>query len=210
MEEPVAIEVPGGPRLEGRLAVVEPARGGLVICHPHPLYGGDMDNPVVVRATEVAREAGLAALRLNFRGVGASQGTHDEGRGEQEDVKAALALLASRLPGGRPVGLAGYSFGAWVVACVAAGAAAKPGLVLIAPPIGMFGFDALEGYGEAVLLAAGTRDPYCSVDDLERLAKRLTRPAVEVIEGADHFFFGKLYPLGEAIRGWITRWLAGP
>jgi alpha/beta superfamily hydrolase len=74
----------------------------------------------------------------------------------------------------------------------------------------MFGFDALEGYGEAVLLAAGSRDPYCSVDDLERLAKRLARPAVEVIEGADHFFFGKLYPLGEAIRGWITRWLAGP
>jgi hypothetical protein len=169
-----------------------------------------MDNPVVVRAAEVAREAGLATLRLNFRGVGASQGAHDEGRGEQEDVKAALALLASRLPGGRPAALAGYSFGAWVVACVAAGAAAKPGLVLIAPPIGMFGFDALEGYGEAVLLAAGTRDPYCSVDDLERLAKRLTRPAVEVIEGADHFFFGKLYPLGEAIRGWITRWLAGP
>ncbi len=210
MEESVAIEAPGGVRLEARLAVVEPAQGGLVLCHPHPLYGGDMDNPVVVRAAEVAREAGLATLRLNFRGVGASQGAHDEGRGEQEDVKAALALLASRLPGGRPVALAGYSFGAWVVACVAAGAAAKPGLVLIAPPIGRFGFDGLAGYGEAVLLAAGTRDPYCSVDDLERLAKRLTRPAVEVIEGADHFFFGKLYPLGEAIRGWITRWLAGP
>ncbi len=209
MEEPVAIEVPGGPRLEGKLAVVEPARGGLVICHPHPLYGGDMDNPVVVRAAEVAEEAGLATLRFNFRGVGASRGAHDQGRGEQEDVKAALALLADRLPGGRPVALAGYSFGAWVVAGVAA-ASAPPGLILIAPPLGMFGFDALEGYGESVLLAAGSRDPYCSVDDLERLAKRLTRPTVEVIEEADHFFFGKLYPLGEAIRGWISRWPARP
>ena len=210
MEQAVAIQVPDGPALEGQLGLVPEPRGGLVICHPHPLYGGDMDNPVVVRAAEVAREAGLATLRFNFRGVGASQGTHDQGQGEQEDVQAALALLARRLPAGRPVALAGYSFGAWVVARVAATAPAPPGLVLLAPPLGMFGFDALEGYGEAVLMVAGTRDPYCSVDDLERLAKRLPRPTVEVVEGADHFFFGKLYPLGEAIRGWISRWLAGP
>lgn len=100
MEERVTVEVEGGPRLEARLALVDPGRGGLVLCHPHPLYGGDMDNPVVVRAAEVAREAGLGTLRFNFRGVGASEGSHDNGRGEQDDVRAALATLRARLDRG--------------------------------------------------------------------------------------------------------------
>ena len=104
MEERVTVEVEGGPRLEARLGLVDPGRGGLVLCHPHPLYGGDMDNPVVVRAAEVAREAGLATLRFNFRGVGASEGSHDKGRGEQDDVRAALATLRARLAAGSPWG----------------------------------------------------------------------------------------------------------
>ncbi len=207
-EEPVAIQVPRGPTLEGRLGLVPEPRGGLIVCHPHPLYGGDMENQVVVRAVEVAQEAGLATLRFNFRGVGASQGSHDQGRGEQEDVRAAMALLSGRLARGTPAGLAGYSFGAWVVAQVAAAAAQSTALALVAPPLGMFGFDFLEGYPGRVLLVAGTRDEYCSTSDLERLAKRLAVPVTRVIEGADHFFFGKLYPLGEAIRGWLSDWLA--
>lgn len=207
MREDVTIQVPGGPALEGRLGLVPGPRGGLIVCHPHPLYGGDMENPVVVRAAEVAQEAGLATLRFNFRGVGGSQGAHDEGRGEQEDVGAALALLSGRLGRGTPVGLAGYSFGAWVVAQMAAAAAQPTALALIAPPLRMFGFDFLEGYQGDVLLVAGTRDEYCSTGDLGRLAKRLAAPAARVIEDADHFFFGKLYPLGEAVRGWIGGWV---
>ncbi|MGH7350736.1 MAG: alpha/beta hydrolase, partial [Candidatus Rokuibacteriota bacterium] len=84
MEEPLIVHVPDGPALEARLAPVSTPRGGFVICHPHPLHGGDMDNPVVIRAAEVARAAGHATLRFNFRGAGASQGTHDKGRGEQD------------------------------------------------------------------------------------------------------------------------------
>ena len=120
METPIEVDVRHGTRLEALLALPESPRAGLVVCHPHPLYGGDMHNPVVVRASEVAQGLGLATLRFNFRGVGASTGVHDEGKGEQDDVLAALDMLAARLPAGRQVGLAGYSFGSWVSARVVA------------------------------------------------------------------------------------------
>src|SRR5947199_422566 len=109
-ERPAAVAVARDIVLEGRLAVPAGARAGVVICHPHPLYGGDMDNPVVVRVAEVCRELGLATLRFNFRGVGASTGRHGEGRDERHDVVGALAHLASVLPAGVPLVLAAYSF----------------------------------------------------------------------------------------------------
>jgi alpha/beta superfamily hydrolase len=160
-----------------------------------------MDNPVVIRAAEVVRAAGYATLRFNFRGVGASTGLHDQGVGEQDDVRAAVAILAGRLPPGSPVGVIGYSFGAW-----AAARAMRPGdapLALIAPPLSMLDFQALPPLTGPTLLVAGTRDPHCPVDALHRLA-RITGADERVIEGADHFFFGKLYPLGEAIRAWVA------
>ena len=103
----MAVDVRDGPRLEARLARPEAPKAGLVICHPHPLYGGDMDNPVVVKVAELAQGAGMATLRFNFRGVGASGGVHGGGEGERDDVAAALAMLAGRLPAESPIGLAG-------------------------------------------------------------------------------------------------------
>jgi alpha/beta superfamily hydrolase len=200
-DEPIVVRVAGGPSLEARLGSVEAARGGFVICHPHPLYGGDMDNPVVLRAAEVTQAAGYATLRFNFRGAGASEGVHDKGRGEQDDVKAAMGALASRLPAASPVGVIGYSFGAWTAA-----RATRPGdaaLGLIAPPIGMFDFAFLPPAAGRVLLVAGTRDTYCPVEALHRLAESAGAEE-RLIEGADHFFFGKLYPLGEAIGAWVA------
>ncbi len=200
-EEAVVVQVPGGPALEGALGAVSTARGGFVLCHPHPLYGGDMDNPVVIRAAEVCRQAGYATLRFNFRGVGGSTGSHDKGEGEQDDIRAAGATLASRVPPGRPVGVIGYSFGAWTAA-----RAMRPGdapLGLIAPPLGMFDFERLGRDGGRLLVVAGTRDPYCPLEALHRLA-RATGAEERVIEGADHFFFGKLFPLGEAIEAWLA------
>jgi uncharacterized protein len=208
LEQQITVEVEGGPRLDARLGVVHPVRGGLVVCHPHPLYGGDMDNPVVIRAAEVAREAGLSTLRFNFRGVGASEGAHDKGRGEQDDVRAALATLRTRVEGG-PIGLAGYSFGAWVSSRVAGPGGGLTALGLIAPPLSMFGgFEALDFAGLRLLVAAGTRDPYCPLPDLDRFAAALPDGAVARIEGADHFFFGKLFPLGEVVRRWAAAWAA--
>jgi pimeloyl-ACP methyl ester carboxylesterase len=130
----VEVDVRDGFRLEALLSLPESPRGALVICHPHPLYGGDMHNPVVVRVAEVAQGLGLATLRFNFRGVGISGGVHGGGEGEQDDVTAALKLLAGRLPADRPTGLAGYSFGGWVSARVAAAMPALPALALVAPP----------------------------------------------------------------------------
>lgn len=201
MEEPTVVRVSGGPVLEARVSLVDDAVGGFVLCHPHPLYGGDMDNPVVVRAAEVAQAAGYATLRFNFRGVGGSEGVHDKGQGEQDDVRAAMTTLAARLPAGRLLGAIGYSFGAH-----AAARASRPGpapLALIAPPLGMYDWSFLERGGGPVLLTAGTRDGYCPVEALHRLAQA-TGSIERLIEGADHFFFGKLYPLGEAIEAWLA------
>jgi len=209
MEEELSLASAGAARLVARLGLVEDACGGLVICHPHPLYGGDMDNPVVVRAAEVAREARLSTLRFNFRGVGGSTGSHGAGDAEVADARAALAALAPRLAPKRPLGLAGYSFGAWVAARVATEERGLGGLGLIAPPLAMLDWSGLDGGGGAVLLVAGSRDTYCPVGELDRLAARFPGAERVVIDGADHFLFGKLLPLGEAISGWIGRWSGG-
>lgn len=209
MEENLTLDVPGGPELEARLGVSANALGGLVICHPHPLYGGDMENPVVTRVAEVASESGLATLRFNFRGVGRSTGTHAHGEGEQDDLKAAMSALRSRLPEGGPLGVAGYSFGAWVAARVAGSAIPMAALCLIAPPLNMLDFGRIGAQDVNVLLVSGTRDPYCPQRDLVALAARLPAARVDAVEDADHFFFGKLFPLGEAIRTWSRRWAGG-
>ena len=203
MEEALTIRVPDGPALAARLAPVANPRGGFVVCHPHPLYGGDMDNPVVIRAAEVAQATGYTTLRFNFRGAGASEGTHDKGRGEQEDVRAAMTALATHLPAGGQVGVIGYSFGAAMAARAARPAVPQAPLVLIAPPLGMSDFDFLQTSPGRLLLLAGTADSYCPVEALHRLAA-ITSAEERIVEGADHFFFGKLYPLGEAIGAWLA------
>lgn len=197
-----------GVTLEARLAVPSAPQAGVVACHPHPLYGGDMDNPVVVRVTEVCGELGFATLRFNFRGVGRSTGTHGEGRAETSDVEAALAHLRSVLASGQPLALAGYSFGAVVAARAAGGGSASSslaGLALIAPPLGLTGeepFVGLAGFPKPLLIAAGSQDEYCPRPALEALAQRLPGVVPQIIEGANHFFFGKLYPLGQAVAVW--------
>ena len=203
-ERRVTLAVAEGIALEGRLAVPEGAAAGVALCHPHPLYGGDMENPVVVRVAEVCQEARLATLRFNFRGVGASTGGHDEGRGEQDDLRAALAHLEGALPAGARIGAVGYSFGATVTARVA-GATPLAGVALIAPPLAIRGLDHLgdlAALGGPVLIVAGTADQYCPADALARLAQTLPKAIVRTVDGADHFFFGKLYPLGEIVGTW--------
>jgi len=161
---------------------------------------------VVVRAAEVAREEGVGTLRFNFRGVGGSTGVHARGEGEQEDLRAAMALLRSHLAPDGPFGLLGYSFGAWITACVAGSESTLTALGLIAPPLAMLDFGTLPALG--VLLVAGTRDAYCPVPALEEVAGRTKAARVVIVQGADHFFFGKLFPVGEAVRDWVRGWAA--
>jgi hypothetical protein len=177
----------------------------VVVCHPHPLYGGDMDNPVVVRMGEACGALGLVALRFNFRGVGRSSGVHANGTAEQLDVEAGLARLTSLVGSDHPIALAGYSFGAAVVADVAPRHAELAGVALVAPPLARIEpgrFAPLERLGPRLLVVAGTSDEICPADALARLADTLPRATVHHIEGANHFFFGKLFPLGEAVSAW--------
>jgi alpha/beta superfamily hydrolase len=200
-----------GIALEARLAIPPTPRGGAVICHPHPLYGGDMDNPVVVRLAEILAGLGLATLRFNFRGTGGSKGAHDHGVGEQQDVEAALARLASAAGPGRPLILAGYSFGAAMTGAVAAGHPELAAVVLVAPPLARLDpahFAGLDGFADRVLVVAGSSDEICPADGLARLHTTLPRAHFASIDTANHFFFGKLYPLGETVTAWTRTLLS--
>jgi alpha/beta superfamily hydrolase len=202
-----------GVTLEARLGAPPTPHGGVVMCHPHPLYGGDMDNPVVVRLVEVCSDLGLATIRFNFRGTGQSTGVHGRGADEQHDVEAARTRLASLVGSGRPLVLAGYSFGAAVVADVASGHAELAGVVLVAPPLARLDpkrLTGLERFGEHLLVIAGSKDEICPAEGLARLRETTPRATFHVIDGANHFFFGKLYPLGEALAAWARRMLFRP
>ncbi len=213
-ERSVNVMTGDGPVLEARLAVPASPIAGVVVCHPHPLYGGDMDNPVVVRVGEVCAEMGLATLRFNFRGVGGSTGSHGGGLDEQRDVEAALESLRSALGPGPRLAVAGYSFGATVAARLVAQGPKEPvaALALIAPPVAATGEAPFLGLSTAavpVLIVAGSQDDYCPGPALQAIAGRLPRADVHVIEGANHFFFGKLFPLGQRIAAWAGQLEAG-
>src|SRR3989442_3668137 len=201
-EQPLTVTVGGDLSLEARLALPASPKAGVVICHPHPLYGGDMDNPVVVRVQEVCADLDLATLRFNFRGVGGSGGSHGGGVGELEDAAAALDALEKAMGGGL-LAIAGYSFGARGAALLGCPDARLGGLVLIAPPLAMYDFGCFEGRRHLrALMVAATPDPYCPPAAFARLSAPFPLAATAAIDGADHFFFGKLYPLGQAVAEW--------
>ena len=207
-ETPATLTTADGVTLEARLGAPSAPKGGVVICHPHPLYGGDMDNPVVVRLAEVFGELGLTTICFNFRGTGQSTGTHGNGVDEQQDVEAARIRVTSLVGAERPVVLAGYSFGAAVVAEVAAKHPELAGVVLVAPPLARVDpkrFAGLAPFGSRVLVIAGTVDEICPTDALARLSESAPQATIQLIDGANHFFFGKLYPLGQAATSWAQR-----
>jgi hypothetical protein len=162
-----------------------------------------MDSGVVTRATAACAGRKLATLRFNFRGVGASTGEHGGGKGEQDDVRAALADLRGRLPPGAPVALAGYSFGAAVAAAVAEHTEVS-GLALIAPPLRLGSLAPPEAVTGPILIVVGAEDQYCPATALEPIRDAVPQASIMVIEGADHFFLGSLDALAEAVGGWAA------
>ena len=182
--------VTGGLRLEGRLSLPDGATAGAVICHPHPQYGGTMENNVVLAVAAALQSLGMATLRFNFRGVGASEGRHEGGAGEVTDAAAAVAFL--RAAGVHEITLVGYSFGAAVAArAVGDDATLASRLVLVAPPLTFVSLDALAHCPLPKLLIAGEHDAYCPLTALREAAGRLPAPTTVVtIPAADHFFFG--------------------
>ena len=184
----------GQMRLEGLFAAAGGTRGA-VISHPHSLMGGDMWNPVVVTVAQALFASGISTLRFNFRGVGGSGGSFDEGRGEQEDLLSAIAFLEDR--GLKEILPAGYSFGAWVTAGVLGRRALAPAL-FVAPPIELFPFDMETLQGRVGLIVCGDRDPYCPADGVRIMAAALSC-RLEFIPGADHFLLSREMDLADRI-----------
>ena len=170
-----------------------------VVCHPHPLFGGTMHNKVVFRAARTSREAGLPTLRFNFCGVEKSQGTHEKGIGEREDVRAALTYLGGRYPG-LPVCVMGFSFGAWVGLRVGAEDARVAALVGMGLPTIDSDFDYLRGETKPKLIIQGTRDRYGRREDVQAVFDSLAElKKIYWVEGADHFFTGRLEEVQSAL-----------
>jgi hypothetical protein len=175
-----------------------------LVCHPHPLYGGTMHNKVVFRAAKAALLSGLPTLRFNFRGTGKSTGTFTGGEGEREDVRAALDYLASHFPG-LPVCLMGFSFGSWVGLAVGATDARVSTLVGLGVPVGSLDFDFLCDVRKPKLLLQGTRDEFGLVAQISELYRSLAEPKqIHWVEGADHFFAGKLDEVQEVLQQFLT------
>jgi hypothetical protein len=180
------------------------ARATAVVAHPHPLFGGTMDNKVVTTLARAFHAAGAEVWRFNFRGVGKSEGTHDEGRGETDDL-IAVAQHALAEGASRPLWLAGFSFGG-AVALAASERLEVAEMVLVAPA-----FSRLAHWPHA---ATGGRPPAATLlihgaqDDTVPLAESLAwaaarGQAVSVVPGADHFFHGRLHLVRELVARWV-------
>jgi alpha/beta superfamily hydrolase len=172
---------------------------GLVLCHPHPLHGGDMENNVIRALAGAFTAAGFAVLRFNFRGVGKSTGRYAEGVGEQGDAKAALTWMATQ-PGvdTARLFLAGYSFGARVTLAVAAVDSRVAGFIVIAPPLLRGEWPTLESNRGPKIFLCGDRDPSAPPDVLASMVKNIDEPKrLAIFSDADHFFVGQEHALAQ-------------
>jgi len=164
----------------------------VIVCHPHPLYGGSMSANVVFGICQALAESSIAALRFNFRGVGKSEGEFGGGIAEQEDVKAALDfVLSTENIDQNKIGLAGYSFGGGVALPVAVGDERVKMLALISPALLDSGWEQLKGYARPKFIIIGENDDVIAQPRLRELAGKIPEPKqFEIIAGADHFWAG--------------------
>lgn len=164
-----------------------------ILCHPHPLYGGNMHNNVTSAMADGLLERGLVCLRFNFRGTGGSQGTHGEGVAEVDDVKAALDYIQQvEEVDPQKIVLTGYSFGCHVALRAASEDPRSGRLIGVSPPVDMYDFSFLYQETRPKLLMAGNRDFVCSEKGFQDLVEAIPEPKKGVIlDGVDHFHFGR-------------------
>ncbi len=208
------LDGPAG-RLEALLnAGAENATHAAVVCHPHPLFGGTLHNKVVFHTMKALNGFGFPVLRFNFRGTGLSHGQHDQGNGEVEDVRTALNWLDAEFH--LPLVFAGFSFGAAVglrAACSDERVQALIGVGVPAIPVAAhtetprtYTFDFLRDCDRPKLFVSGARDQFGPRAKLEALVTSAAEPKkLIVIDGADHFFEGRLRELRETIEGWVRQ-----
>jgi alpha/beta superfamily hydrolase len=175
---------------------------GVVVAHPHPLYGGNMMNNVVEALCHAYNECGYSSLRFNFRGVGQSGGSYDNGDGEQEDLKAAVRYLADA--GIEDIDLAGYSFGSWVIARGVKSYGKINRIVLVSPPVDLFDYSSICDVREIELVIAGSEDKVADLKSIEKIMPLWNPDAVlKVIDGADHFYWGNSDDLRNIIQEFL-------
>lgn len=195
--------------LEGVLAIPEGAGPfpAVIVCHPHPLYGGSMDNNVVYSLSETLTQASLASFKFNFRGVGGSQGEFGQGIGEQEDVEAAISFINTvKKVDSKRIGLAGYSAGAGFALPVGLNDVRIKALAAVSPPLPMFDFDFLKSCPKPKLLISGSRDNFTPADQFFEFCQSLPEPKeYESIEGADHFWGGYESSLAAKVTAFFTK-----
>ena len=188
--------------IEGLLCIQEGEKG-VVVTHPHPLYGGTMYNQVVKTLVEVYQNKAFSTLRFNFRGVEGSEGNYDEGKGEQEDVRSALKYVYER--GKRDVDLTGYSFGAWVNAKINDSHSLCNRIVMISPPVAFLDFTFLSYNPKIRFVVVGGKDNIAPADKITNVINTWNPKAhFEVIEGADHFYTGKIDSLKSILSRFIS------
>jgi uncharacterized protein len=192
-------------RLEAMLWTVASANPDFValVCHPHPLFGGTMHNKVVFQAAKALHRRGIPVLRFNFRGTGQSEGEHDKGRGERDDVRAGLDFLSAEFPG-RPILLAGFSFGSWVGLAVGCEDERVLDLIGLGIPVNSVSLSYLRECAKPKLLIQGGNDQFGSLQNVNELFDALPEPKkLAIVEDADHFFAGKLDQVTAAIGAWL-------
>lgn len=176
-----------------------------VVCHPHPLYAGTMHNKVVFQTAKALHARGATVLRFNFRGVERSEGEHDRGVGEQDDVRAAIDYLAAEFPAS-PVLLAGFSFGSSVGLRVGCRDDRVKRLIGLGLPVDNVDMSFLRACAKPKLIIQGGNDQYGSRATLESLFATLPKPKqLAIVEGADHFFAGQLDKVAAAIDAWLGK-----
>ncbi len=175
----------------------------VVICHPHPLYGGRMDNPVVTTISNAFVEKGYASLRFNFRGAGGSTGSFDDGTGEQDDVRAAVSLLVEE--GYENITLAGYSFGARINAEVVSKGLNVEDHIMVSPPVAFMSFDDISSLPSTGLIVSGDQDEYAPTDLINAQIKRWEiAPRYEIIKNCDHFYSEGLGELEKILQSYLS------
>ncbi len=181
-----------------------------VVCHPHPLFGGTMHNKVVYQTAKTIHRFGLPVVRFNFRGVGLSEGTHDKGLGEKDDVLAVIDFLAEEFPG-VPLLVAGFSFGSWVGLRAGCGDARVAELIGLGLPVGDLdsrSFSYLDRCDKPKLLVSGEFDRFGPPKKLRAMVEQFPPRAQEntrvaIVAGGDHFFAGHLPELDHTIAEWL-------
>lgn len=175
-----------------------------IVCHPHPLFGGTMENKVVARAARYIAEAGIEAIRFNFRGVDQSEGKHDQGRGEREDLLAVIDHVLSISSNARLV-LVGFSFGSWIALDVGARHPSVHALVGLAPPVRMFDFEYLSATSKPTLIVYAENDQYTPAATTKSWVESSKQRVESVlVPGVDHFFGPQVDAVGRKVAEFVS------